>query len=89
MVDRIPSDNFKEAKARLDYLKTTRGIGVIVREVGSGKTSSLRAFADSLNPSLFKVICFPRSTGTVMDFYRGLASGLGEEPSFRKVDLFQ
>ena len=31
---------------------------------------------------------FPLSTGTVMDFYRGLALGLGEDPKFRKVDLF-
>jgi len=23
-----------------------------------------------------------------MDFYRGIAIGLGEEPKFRKVDLF-
>lgn len=85
----FPSDNFKEVKARLNYLKKTRGIGVIVGEPGSGKTSSLRAFAGELNPSLFKVVYFPLSTGTVMDFYRGLASGLGEEPCFRKVDLFQ
>lgn len=28
------------------------------------------------------------STGTVMDFYRGLTIGLGEQPNFRKVDLF-
>ncbi|SHF52463.1 AAA domain-containing protein, partial [Desulforamulus putei DSM 12395] len=28
------------------------------------------------------------STGTVMDFFRGLVTGLGEEPKFRKVDLF-
>lgn len=48
----------------------------------------LRSFAESLNPSLFKVIYFPLSTGTVMDFYRGLAVGLGEDPKFRKVDLF-
>lgn len=83
------SDNFKEVKARLDYLKNTRGIGVVVGEVGSGKTTALRLFADSLNPALFKIIYFPLSTGTVMDFYKGLASGLGEKPKTRKVDLFQ
>jgi len=87
--DLFPSKNFKEINARLNYLKKTRGMGVIVGEAGSGKTSSLRAFADSLNSSLFKVIYFPLSTGTVMDFYRGLASGLGEDPGFRKVDLFK
>lgn len=86
--DLFASDNLKETTARLNYLKRTRGIGVIVGEAGSGKTSALRAMAEKLNPSLFKVIYFPLSTGTVMDFYRGLATGLGEEPRFRKVDLF-
>jgi general secretion pathway protein A len=88
-----PSDSFasaayQETMARLDYLKKTRGMGLIVGEPGAGKTFALRCFAESLNPALFKVIYFPLSTGTVMDFYRGLAIGLGEEPKFRKVDLF-
>lgn len=86
--DLFISENLKELMARLNYLKKTKGIAVIVGEPGSGKTSSLRSLANSLNQSLFKVIYFPLSTGTVMDFYRGLAIGLGEEPKFRKVDLF-
>lgn len=48
----------------------------------------LKSFADNLNPALYKPVYFPLSTGTVMDFYRGLVQGLGEEPRFRKVDLF-
>lgn len=86
--DSYRSTAFVETVARLEYLKKTRGMGVIVGEPGAGKTFALRAFAESLNPSLYKVIYFPLSTGTVMDFYRGLALGLGEEPGFRKVDLF-
>jgi len=82
------SENLKELTARLNYLKKTKGIAVVVGEAGSGKTSALRAMADKVNPSLFKIIYFPLSTGTVMDFYRGLSMGLGEEPKFRKVDLF-
>lgn len=83
------SRNFKEAKARLDYLKKTRGMGLLTGEPGAGKTFALRTFSLELNPSLFKVIYFPLSTGGVMDFYRGLALGLGEEPRFKKVDLFE
>jgi len=86
--DLFPSDSLKETKARLNYLKETRGIGVIVGETGSGKTSSLRAFGRNLNTSLFKVMYYTLSTGTVMDFYRGLALKLGEEPAFRKVEIF-
>jgi type II secretory pathway predicted ATPase ExeA len=87
--DLFPSENFSETMARLTYLKDTRGIGVLTGEPGAGKTSALRHFVNNLNPSLFKPIYFPMSTGTVLDFYRGLTMELGEEPSFRKVDLFK
>lgn len=82
------SSTFNETIARLDYLVKTKGIGLITSEAGCGKTTALRAFKDSLNESLYKVIYFPFSSGTVKDFYRGIALLLGEEPKFRKVDLF-
>lgn len=82
------SSSHQELLARLNYLKESRGIGMVVGEPGSGKTSGLRAFVISLNPSLYRVAYFPLSTVTVTDFYRGLAFSLGLEPAFRKVDLF-
>ena len=84
----FPSSSAQEAKARLEYLKKARGMGLLVGEPGAGKTFVLKAFTQGLNPSLFKAVYFPLSTGTVMDFYRGLVRGLDEEPCFRKVDLF-
>src|SRR5690625_7850061 len=60
----------------------------MIGDPGVGKTFTLRSFKDSLNPALYHVVYFPLSTSGVMDFYRGLAYGLGEEPKFRKVDLF-
>jgi len=86
--DFFNAQSFSEALARLHYLKKVRGIGVLTGETGAGKTSALRCFAGNLNAALFKVVYFPLSTGTVMDFYRGLVKGLGLEPRFRKVDLF-
>lgn len=83
------SSSFQETRACLSYLKQTRGMGMIVGEPGAGKTYALRAFRDSLNQALYKVVYFPMSTGSVNDFYRGLAFGLGEEPKTRKVDLFR
>lgn len=83
------SEAFQEVSARLDYVKSTRGIGLLTGEPGAGKTFALRAFTYALSPSLYQVVYFPLSTGTVMDFYRGLAYGLGEAPMFRKVDLFR
>jgi type II secretory pathway predicted ATPase ExeA len=86
--DSFISDAFSEACSRLEFLKKTRGIGMLTGEPGAGKTLILRTFAQQLNKELYKVVYFPLSTGTVMDFYRGIARGLGEEPAFRKVDLF-
>lgn len=83
------STSFEELNARLHYLKDNRGIGLITGEAGSGKTSAIRAFANRLNPSLFKTAYFPLSTVTVNDFYRGLAVALDLTPAFRKIDLFQ
>ncbi len=82
------SNNFSEASARLNYLKTTKGIGIIVGEPGSGKTSTLRAFKDSLNPARFKVIYYPLATGSVNDFYKGLNIAIGNAPGYRKISMF-
>ena len=78
----------EEARVRLDYLRNTRGFGVLTGEPGRGKTTSARVWSASLNPSLFRVSYNSLSSLTVMDFYRQIASGLGAEPSFRKNDLF-
>src|SRR5699024_10521598 len=83
------SNHFQGALNGLEYLQKTKGIGLLVGEPGAGKTFSLRLFKESLNPFLYHVVYFPLSSGNVMDFYRELAYGLGEEPKFRKVDLFR
>ncbi|MBE3570821.1 MAG: AAA family ATPase [Bacillales bacterium] len=87
--DAFPSADHLGALNALDYLRTSRGIGLILGESGAGKTFTLRCFSESLNRSLYHVVYFPLSTGGVMDFYRGIAYGLGEEPKYRKIDLFR
>jgi len=87
--DHFPSKTFKEALARLKYLVDARGFGALVGESGSGKTCALRTLADGLNPALYMVMYLPLSSGTIMDMYRSLAAGLGEEPGYRKSDLFR
>ncbi len=87
--DAFLSKSYQEALNGLKYLQKSKGIGLVIGDPGAGKTFTLRSFKDSLNPALYHVVYFPLSTGGVMDFYRGLAYGLGEEPKFRKVDLFR
>jgi type II secretory pathway predicted ATPase ExeA len=84
----FPSLDLQEFDSRLQYLQTTRGIGLIAGEPGSGKSSALRKYVDSLNPALYKACYFSLSTVTVLEFYQGLALELGEEPKFKKIALF-
>ena len=83
------SDDFKQATARLEHLKNTKGIGLFTGFSGTGKTFTLRCFASSLNPNLYKVAYIPLSTVTVMEFYRILALSLDLEPQSKKTDLFR
>lgn len=87
--DAFSSMDYQGALNALNYLQRSKGMGLLIGEPGAGKTFALRSFKESLNPALYHVIYFPLSTGGVMDFYRGLSYELGEEPKFRKVDVFR
>ena len=79
----------QETLYRLDYLAATRGFGLLTGAAGRGKTTAIRNWANTLNPSLYKVIYSSLSTLTVSDFYRNLALELGAQPAFRKPDNFR
>jgi type II secretory pathway predicted ATPase ExeA len=79
----------REVLYRLNYLLNTKGFGVLTGSPGCGKTTALRNWAASLNPSRCKVIYSCLSTLTVMEFYRSLVSDLGRTPAFRKAENFR
>jgi len=85
----IETSQYKEVRFRLDYLLQTKGFGLITGEPGNGKTTSIRNWANSLNPSAYKIIYLPLSTLTVLETYRQLAMSLGMEPRFRKHENFE
>jgi type II secretory pathway predicted ATPase ExeA len=87
--DLYAGSDLKELESRLKYMLETRGIFLLVGEPGSGKTSALRNFAEGLGPSIFRPCYISLATVTVNDFYNELATKLGEEPKFRKVDMFR
>ena len=87
--DHFKSQDFNDALSRLEFLKSTKGFGLITGEPGVGKSFLLRYFVDSLNPNLFKPVYIPISTLTVMDFYRALCNGLGIIPAHKKVLMFK
>ena len=81
--------DFNEMMKRLEYLRNVRGIGLFTGLPGTGKTACQRAFVESLNPNLYKVIYLPMTTISASEFYRDLASGLGLEPCYRKIENFR
>ncbi len=85
----IETNEYKETLFRLDYLAKTKGFGLLTGSPGRGKTTTVRNWANGLNPSLYKVIYTSLSTLTPNDFYRNLAQNLGQEPQFKKPDNFR
>ncbi len=47
--DLFPTASQKELGARLAYLVRERGFGLVTGEIGSGKSTAVRAFAASLD----------------------------------------
>ena len=80
---------YDEALFRLNYLAETRGFGLLTASPGRGKTTVVRNWSASLNPSLYKVVYTCLSTLTVNDFYRSLAGLLGAQPAYKKTENFR
>lgn len=85
----VGTQEYKEVQFRLKYLLSTKGFGLLTGSAGKGKTTAVRSFAASLNPSLYKVVYTSLSTLTVMEFYRNLASEFGAVPAHRKTENFK
>ena len=85
----VENEESHEVRFRLNYLVETKGFGLLTGSPGLGKTTALRSFAASLNPSRYKVVYSSLSTLTVQEFYRLLASSFGAEPASRKIDNFK
>lgn len=85
----IDTTEYKETMFRLDYLAKTKGFGILTGSAGRGKTTAVRSWAASLNPSLYKIVYSSLSTLTPNDFYRNLVKELGNEPAYKKPDNFR
>jgi type II secretory pathway predicted ATPase ExeA len=85
----VDTAEHREALFRLDYLAKTKGFGLLTGSPGRGKTTVIRHWSSSLNPSLYKVIYSSLSTLTPNDFYRNLVSEFGAQPAFKKPSNFK
>lgn len=80
-------DAFKQCQARLDYLRRERGVAVITGEVGTGKTTSLRAFLRQLAPSNYHVLYgpVPNVGAPLRPIVEGWLEELGERVPFNNL----
>lgn len=74
----------KELTARLTYLVRERGSGLVTGEIGSGKSTAVRAFTAGLDANSYLVIYLANPTTGSMGLYRELLLTLGYEPPFSK-----
>jgi type II secretory pathway predicted ATPase ExeA len=76
-----------EAVARLRWLISARGLGVLTGEVGSGKTVAVRAAADGLDASRTTLIYLPNPQIGTRGIHGAVATALGQPPRFHHATL--
>lgn len=82
--DLFPTAGQKELNARLAYLVRERGFGLVTGEIGSGKSTAVRAFAAGLDFNRYLVVYLSNPTTGITGLYRDLLLALGHEPPFNK-----
>lgn len=83
----FPTAGQKELTARLTYLVRERGFGLITGEIGSGKSTAVRAFTAGLDPNRYFVLYLANPTTGLTGIYRDLLLVLGHEPPFSRPRL--
>ena len=81
------SATHNEAVARLRWLISARGLGVLTGEVGSGKTAAVRAAADGLDASRNTLIYLPNPQIGTRGIHGAIAAALGQAPRFHHATL--
>lgn len=85
--DLFPTASQKELAARLTYLVRERSVGLITGDIGSGKSTAVRAFAASLDFNRYLVLYLANPTTGMTGLYRDLLLQLGVEPPFGQPRL--
>ena len=77
----------KELGARLTYLVRERGFGLVTGEIGSGKSTAVRAFAATLDFNRHLVIYLANPLLGIAGLYRELLSQLGQTPPYTQARM--
>lgn len=80
------SEILEETLGRLEYAAERQWFAVVTGDCGTGKTTTIRRFAEELDPAKFKVLYLSDSKLTPRHFYKGLLEQLGCELKFYRGD---
>lgn len=76
----------EETLGRLEYAAERRWFAVITGDSGTGKTTTIRRYTETLDAAKFKVLYLSDSKLTPRHFYKGLLEQLGCESKFYRGD---
>jgi type II secretory pathway predicted ATPase ExeA len=76
-----------ELAARLSYLVSEQGIGLLTGEIGSGKSTAVRSFGASLDLNRNLIIYLSNPTLGMSGLFRDILFALGYEPPFYKPKM--
>lgn len=80
--DVLATPGCKEIHARLTLALRERGIALVTGEVGSGKSTAVRAFTATLDANKYQVIQLAAPIASPSALYRSLLFALGQQPPF-------
>lgn len=85
--DLFPRAAHAEAVARLGYCIAESSLGVLVGDVGAGKTVALRAAVAGLDPTRHHVVYISNPAFGTRGLYVAIVAALGAVPRYRKPEL--
>jgi general secretion pathway protein A len=85
--DLFPSTAHQEVQARLAFALTQRYPAMITGDVGSGKSTAVRAFIHSLDTNLHLVAYLPNPNLTIQAFFAQMLSAFRVSPTFHPRGL--
>ncbi len=85
----VHSTQADQLKQKLNWLLQTKGVGLITGDAGTGKTTALREWVNTLNPMTHHVVYQSDNHFKAFDIYCQLAESLGLEKQVRYSRLWR